>query len=227
MSSDNDANVINGLFDRLEQTEKQTGARDSNAYQLITKRVNEQPAAPYYMAQTILIQEAALKRLTERVEALEQQVRSQQSQSQQSSGGFLSGIFGGNRQQSAQPSRPAPQPQAAQPGWGTQSAQPQAQAAPSGGRSFLSGALQTATGVAGGMVLGNVLTNMFEGHHGEDIVNGASNNSDAGYDQGYDQGLQDGSYDAGYDDASQQDAGGWGDSQDIGGGDDFGGDDYF
>jgi hypothetical protein len=35
----------------------------------------------------------------------------------------------------------------------------------------MAGALQTAAGVAGGVVLGNMLTNMFSGTHPQEIVN--------------------------------------------------------
>ncbi|WP_407044026.1 DUF2076 domain-containing protein [Cronobacter malonaticus] len=42
--------------------------------------------------------------------------------------------------------------------------------APRGG-GFMAGALQTAAGVAGGVVLGNMLTNMFSHHQPEEIVN--------------------------------------------------------
>ena len=35
----------------------------------------------------------------------------------------------------------------------------------------MAGALQTAAGVAGGVVLGNMLTNMFSGAHPQEIVN--------------------------------------------------------
>ncbi len=44
------------------------------------------------------------------------------------------------------------------------------QAARAGG-GFMAGALQTAAGVAGGVVLGNMLTNMFSGSHPQEIVN--------------------------------------------------------
>lgn len=235
MSSTDDSQLINGLFDRLQQAEQQSGERDQGAAQRIEERVKQQPAAPYYMAQTILIQEAALKRLNERVERLEKQLS--EAQQQRSSGGFLSGLFGGNSGSAGAPARPAPrnaQPQSApsapQPGWGANNAQPQASG---GGRSFLSGALQTATGVAGGVMLGNMLTHMFSGHSGEEIVNDdASNFSEQSYDEGYDQAMQDG---AGYDDMAYQDQppadGDQGfDSQngfdDGGSFDDFGSDDF-
>ncbi|MGJ8521441.1 hypothetical protein R84981_000102 [Carnimonas sp. R-84981] len=237
MSSTDDSQLINGLFDRLQQAEQQSGERDQSAAQRIDERVQQQPAAPYYMAQTILIQEAALKRLNERVERLEKQLS--EAQQQRSSGSFLSGLFGGNNAGNnsggARPARSAAAPArsgpaAQQPGWGANNAQPQAAG---GGRSFLSGALQTATGVAGGVVLGNMLSHMFSGHSGEEIVNNdASNFSEQSYDEGYDQAMQD---DAGYDDVAYQDPspsdGDQGfDSQDSfsddAGYDDFGGDDF-
>ncbi|PLR42184.1 DUF2076 domain-containing protein, partial [Chimaeribacter arupi] len=99
--------LIDGLFDRLKQAESQTGARDHAAEQRIQARIREQPAAPYYMAQSIIIQEAALKRMDQRVKALEAQVNTLQQQAaqpQQSSGGFLSSLFGGGHR-----SAPAPQ----------------------------------------------------------------------------------------------------------------------
>lgn len=235
MSSIDEKELINGLFDRLEQAENQSGERDGNASQLIKSRIQQQPAAPYYMAQTILIQEAALKRLNERVERLEQQVQ----QNQRSSGGFLSGLFGGgNNQASSNRQGSGWNQRQAQPGWGSQNAQPQAQpqmgAPMGGGRSFLSGALQTATGVAGGMVMGNMLTHMFSGHSGEDIVGGdASNLSQDSFDQGYEDGMMDAHQDGldapdqgfGNDQGMPDNGGG---IDDFGGGDfdDFGGDDF-
>ncbi len=44
-------------------------------------------------------------------------------------------------------------------------------AAAARGGGFMAGALQTAAGVAGGVVLGNMLTNMFSGSHPQEIVN--------------------------------------------------------
>lgn len=168
--------LIDGLFSRLKQAEEQSAPRDAGAESAIARYVAVQPAAPYYMAQTILIQEAAVKQLNQRIEALESQVSQLQS-SRQSSGGFLAGLFGGGGNGAA-PSTggsgpiPGAQNYARQP---TRQADfpPQQQGygpARSGG-GFMSGALQTAAGVAGGVVLGNVLMNMFSGSHPQDIVN--------------------------------------------------------
>ena len=153
--------LIDGLFSRLKQAESQTTARDAAAEQLIKQHLQEQPGAPYYMAQAILIQEAALKKLNERVTELENRVAQQQPQ--QSSGGFLSGLFGGH-------SRQEPPAQQQPPVWNN--APPQYANAPAArGTGFLGSALQTAVGVAGGVVMADMLTSMFHHSQPEEIVN--------------------------------------------------------
>lgn len=162
--------LIEGLFSRLKQAESQTGPRDAAAEQLIKERLQQQPGAPYYMAQAILIQEAAMKKLNERITELENRVAQQQQQPQQSSGGFLSSLFGGGSRQ---------QPQQPQSAWSNAPQQPQQQqpqynnapAAPSRGTGFLGGALQTAVGVAGGVVMADMLTSLFHHSQPEEIVN--------------------------------------------------------
>ena len=163
--------LIESLFTRLKQAESQSGPRDAAAEKLIQQQVQAQPGAPYYMAQAILIQEAAMKQLNSRVSELEAKL-AQAQQPQQNSGGFLSGLFGGSR------SQPQPVQQPAQSSWGNAPAQPQQQpayaqapAAPAAGRGFLGGALQTAVGVAGGVVMADMLTSMFHHSQPEEIVN--------------------------------------------------------
>ena len=164
--------LINGLFDRLKQAETQTANRDSQAEQLIQQRLREQPAAPYYMSQVILIQEATLKRLDQKVRELEAQLQ----QNRPSSGGFLSNLFGGGAAQPA-PSRPAPVP-TNRGGWnepGPQQGAPSnnwgGSPAPSRAGGFLAGAMQTAVGVAGGMMLANTISGLFHNSAPEEIVN--------------------------------------------------------
>lgn len=168
--------LIDNLFSRLKQAETQSGPRDAGAEQLIKQHLQSQPGAPYYMSQAILIQEAALKKLNAQVADLENrlaQAQQQQQQApQQSSGGFLSSLFGGGSRQSA--------PQQQQPVWGSAPQQPQQQyaqpqqqyaAPPARGSGFLGGALQTAVGVAGGVVMADMLTSMFHHSQPEEIVN--------------------------------------------------------
>jgi uncharacterized protein len=178
----NERQVIEGLFQRLGQSQSQQ--RDPEAERLIGERIAQQPYAPYTMAQTILVQEHALTNLNEQMQQMQAEIQHLRA-NQQSSGGFLSGLFGGGRQNAApqpparayspaqqnqggmgQPANPSPfnnmqpAPAPAAGPWGQRQASPQA---PAAGGGFLQGALMTAAGVAGGMVAGNMLMNAFSG----------------------------------------------------------------
>ena len=61
--------LIAGLFGRLQQFESQP--RDPEAEALIKDFVARQPAAPYLLVQTVLVQEQALKAAQERIAELE------------------------------------------------------------------------------------------------------------------------------------------------------------
>lgn len=176
--------VISDLFSRIQQAEAGSGPRDAEAERLIQECIAKQPSAPYYMAQAMLVQEAAIKRLNDQVNALQQQVTQLQSQPRQSSGGFLAGLFGGGsetRPTSASNSGSQPIPGAANyansnyanNGYANNSYA----AAPSRSGSFLSGALQTAAGVAGGVVIADMLTGMFRNSQPEEIVNVVEDNN--------------------------------------------------
>lgn len=179
--------LIDGLFGRLKQAESEGAPRDAQAQARIAEHLQQQPSAPYYMAQAILVQEAALKRLDEQNRQLQadlNQVRAQVAATAPSSGGFLSSIFGGGaRQPEPQPQRaaqPAPAPATSGGGWREPAsgfggpgvapqqqgfnAAPQAAPARGGASSFLGGALQTAAGVAGGVMLAQGISSLF-GHH--------------------------------------------------------------
>jgi hypothetical protein len=173
--------MIDGLFERLRQAEQQGEARDPEAEALIQERMAKQPAASYLLAQVVLMQEQGLKNLQSRVEQLEQALA---ERPQASSSGFLGGLFGGGSQQ-AKPTPPPPPRTGAQPP-SARAAQPQrggwtnptdpAAARPGmaagmpgqagaaghgGGGGFMAGAMQTAMGVAGGVLLANAVTGMF------------------------------------------------------------------
>ncbi|MFC6050308.1 DUF2076 domain-containing protein, partial [Methylobacterium hispanicum] len=86
--------VINGIFQRLEQAASQP--RDADAERFIADKLRQQPYAPYAMAQLIYVQEEAIKSLNQQLE----EARRQQAQPQGSGGGgFLSSIFGGGQRQ--------------------------------------------------------------------------------------------------------------------------------
>ena len=66
-----DREAIEGLFQRIARVEQRSGPRDRGAEALINAKIGQQPAAPYYMAQTILMQEKALNDAQARIEGLE------------------------------------------------------------------------------------------------------------------------------------------------------------
>jgi hypothetical protein len=185
--------LIDGLFGKLKQAETDSAPRDAQAEALIKEHLTRQPAAPYYMAQAILVQEVAIKQLEAQSRQRDEQIQQLQAELQrakaqpapaQGGGGFLSSIFGGGSRepQAQQPassfSRPSsPQPSAG--GWRDNGpatpppynappqgnyAQPQQQApAAPIGSGFLGGALKTAAGVAGGVMLAEGISSLF--HH--------------------------------------------------------------
>jgi hypothetical protein len=184
--SPEETRLLTALFDRV-RTASST-PRDSDAEILIERAVRDQPTAPYYLAQAVIVQEKGLEAAATHIARLEERIHQLESgnadphHTQQ--GGFLSSIFG-----SSQPQATAPAPAAAPPTtnyrndtadptagpWGrAQSQQPQAQqptgpwspqpVARSASGSFLQGALGTAAGVAGGMLLANSLSGIFGNH---------------------------------------------------------------
>ena len=148
MPNQDDSSAIDGLFDRIEDVSRNSAPRDVDAEALIQQRLRQFPPAPYYMAQTILMQEEALRQAQTRIEELE-------SQGQQR-GGFLGGLFGG-----AEPERqPQRQPVQQRGPWGGSDAE---QPRRGQGGVFLAGAAQTALGVTGGVLLGSAIAGMLTG----------------------------------------------------------------
>jgi len=136
--------LINGLFGRLQPFETQP--RDSEAEALIKDTIARQPAAPYLLVQTVLVQEQALKAAQERIAELEAGAGA----AAPAASGFLGsapkiGPWG------AQPAAPAAPP----PSVPSTRSPLQAAVAPQqgGGGGFLRTAMATAAGVAGGALL--------------------------------------------------------------------------
>jgi hypothetical protein len=67
--------IIDDLFDKLREVEQQSDPREPIAEAHIRSRVQQQPGVPYYMAQTILMQEQALQTAQARIAELEDEVR--------------------------------------------------------------------------------------------------------------------------------------------------------
>ncbi|MDX2264973.1 MAG: DUF2076 family protein [Hyphomicrobiales bacterium] len=200
--------IIDELFGKLEQAERGDRNRDAGAERHIARLIDRQPAAPYYMAQAIIVQEHALKEAQRRIEELEAELEDAPAQQGAGGGSFLGGIFGGG----AQPARGSvPRSGRATPGArypqqnrGRSEEAPLEQYQRTGrGGGFLSGAASTAMGVAGGLLLGNMLGGMFGGDEAKA--------SEASAGQNNEQNNADNS-----DNDADHDGGGW-----FGGGDDM------
>jgi hypothetical protein len=151
----NEKRIIDDLFGKLREAENRTGPRDAEAERHIAGLLASQPAAPYYMAQAIVVQEQALTAAQERIRELEQELRNRPA-----GGGFLAGLFGGGRPEPAPVRRHGP---GASSGFGTPSGVARHAAPGPWGRpggSFIGGALQTAMAVAGGVVVGNMIADL-------------------------------------------------------------------
>jgi hypothetical protein len=169
--------LIAGLFDRLRPFESQP--RETEAAALIADLTKRQPAAPYLLTQTVLVQEQALKAAQERIAELEGKAGGA------GGSGFLSsapriGPWG------AKPSSAVPQtapPAQAQGGaWG---------GGGGGGSSFLRSAMATAAGVAGGALLFQGISSLmnrqpgpFAGQPEGDKLLGSDNAADLAQDEG-------------------------------------------
>jgi uncharacterized protein len=136
--------LITGLFGRLQPFESQP--RDGEAEALIKDLAARQPAAPYLLVQTVLVQEQALKAAQERIAEFEAKTGGDAP----AASGFLGsapriGPWG------AQPAAPAAPP----PSVPSTRSPLQAALAPQqgGGGGFLRTAMATAAGVAGGALL--------------------------------------------------------------------------
>ncbi len=163
-----DREAIDSVFTRLQQVESQGAPRDNEAEALIQTRLQSQPGSAYYLAQTVMVQEQALKAAQQKIAELEQRTTSSATSTTPDTGfgrsaaapgavGGLAGAAGsafGGAPATAQP------PQSV--GAGLSGAGFGRNAG--GGGGFLAGALQTAMGVAGGMMLGNMLGGLFGGN---------------------------------------------------------------
>lgn len=183
----NEQQLIDDLFRNLSEAERASGPRDGGAERFISQLMSRQPGAAYYMVQSLILQEQALNAAQQRIEELERGGYSQSSGgsflggaaaggsmggSVPSTGGFRypgAGAPDGNYQAQQQPGRyqaPAPAP-----------APEQERGGGIGG--FLSGAAQTVAGLAGGFLLGNMITGMLGGNnhgsHGSHSSNEHSN----------------------------------------------------
>jgi hypothetical protein len=239
--------LITTLLQRLRDTTRSGEPKDPEADALIRQAVREQPDAPYFLTQTVLIQDLSLHQAQNRIAELEQQL--QDANANKSSGSFLGGLFGG-RESSPPPAShsggpwdrgpqvapPPPQGGYGQQGYGPGPQPPNAQQAPQQqapqqagglmGGGFLRSAAATAAGVAGGALLFQGISSMFGSGYANSL--GASMNPGLGEsvanNYSGDSGGRDygGGGDAGYSGGGDYSGGGG----DYSGGGDYGGDDY-
>ena len=180
--------LITTLLTRLQSATGQGQPKDSEADAMIRQAMTQMPDAPYYLVQTVLIQDLSLHTAQNRIADLEKQLATLSAPPQRTS--FLGGLLGGGSSppaassgpwtrapQAAPPPPPqyAPQPGYAQPGYAqpgyAQSGYAQPGYAPAGGgglfggggNSFLRSAATTAAGVAGGALLFEGISSLF-GH---------------------------------------------------------------
>ena len=82
--------MVDDLFDRLSKME--SAQRDPDATAAITQGLRSAPNAIYPLVQTVLVQDEALRHADDRIQQLEEQLRSAPPQGQ--SGGFLDSMRG-------------------------------------------------------------------------------------------------------------------------------------
>ena len=196
MLNPEDRRAIEGLFDRLAEAEQRAPQRDRDAEDLIRGQIGRLPNAPYYMAQTIVVQQQGLEAAETRIKELEAQVAQREQQRQRSPWDRGDDNYDPRQQRGV--------------GGGF------------GGGGFLGGAMQTALGVAGGVLLGSAIGSLFGAGHANAAESNANDQNNDQQDQGNDQGQEQGG-DAGQDQGN--DGGFESGGDDFGGGDfDAGGD---
>ncbi|MDD1780948.1 DUF2076 domain-containing protein [Enterovibrio sp. ZSDZ35] len=140
--------LIQKLADKMRSN--QNNAKDPAAAQLVQEAIASQPDIVYRLTQVALAQEVALKEMKERNDYLQ---RNAEFYKQESSRSGLSKMFGGDR-------TPPPPPQ------------------PAYRPSAFGGFMQTAAGVAAGMVAGSALSHLFfGGDHMSSPVEDITNNT--------------------------------------------------
>jgi hypothetical protein len=176
--------LITTLLARLKNAGGQP--KDPEAEALIRRAMTEQPDAPYYLVQTVLIQDLSLHTAEQRIADLEKQLADAQQAARPTATSFLGGLFGSHSPAPAASSNPpagpwtrAPQvaaaPPAQQPYGQGGYTQPGGQPMPAGGGfmgggmggggGFLQSAAATAAGVAGGALLFQGISSLFGNHY--------------------------------------------------------------
>ena len=174
--------LITTLLARLKSAGGQP--KDPEAEALIRQAMTEQPDGPYYLVQTVLIQDLSLHNAQQRIADLEKQLADAQQAAKPTATSFLGGLFGSRPPAPAGDAPPpgpwtrAPQVAAAPPaqpyGQGGYTQPGYGQPMPGGGGfmgggmgggGFLRSAAATAAGVAGGALLFQGISSLFGNHY--------------------------------------------------------------
>jgi len=177
--------LLSSLADRIKSAPAQD--RDPEADQALRQLMQERPDTPYLLAQTVLMQDFALRNAQAQIAELQRQLQAarQSAPVPAKSGGFLSGLFGGQPSTSAPvagsvpPVNPwgnAPTQQAPAyapppnygnaPGYAAAPAYAPVMMQPTQTSGFLRSAATTAAGIAGGALLFEGIESLFAGHSG-------------------------------------------------------------
>ena len=176
--------LLTTLLDRLRNAPRQP--KDPEADALIRQAMSDQPDLPYYLTQTVLIQDLSLHQAQQRIADLEKQLADAQQAAKPTVGSFLGGLFGSrpaapsSGSPTAGPWARSPQVAAAppaqpysQPGYQPGYSQPAGGGLLGSGMSgggFLRSAAATAAGVAGGALLFQGIESLFGHHYAGDLM---------------------------------------------------------
>jgi hypothetical protein len=170
--------LLSSLADRIKSAAAQD--RDPEADQALRQLTQDRPDAVYLLAQTVLMQDFALRNAQAQIAELQRQLQAarQSAPAPAKSGGFLSGLFGGQASApvagSVPPVNPwgnAPTQQAPSyapppPNYGAAPAYQPVMMQPTQTSGFLRSAATTAAGIAGGALLFEGIESLFAGHSG-------------------------------------------------------------
>ena len=188
--------LLTTLLDRLRNAPRQD--KDPEADALIRQAMAVQPDLPYYLTQTVLIQDLSLHQAQQRIADLEKQLADAQQAAKPTVGSFLGGLFGSRppaqasgpaqagppqagpwtrspQVAAAPPAQPYGQPgYAQQPGYGQQPMGGGFMGGGMGGAGggFLRSAAATAAGVAGGALLFQGIESLFGNHYAGGLMSG-------------------------------------------------------
>lgn len=166
--------LISRVFDRMRSVPPV--AKDINAERLIQQNIDRMPDAPYRLVQSVLIQEQALQRLTDRLQHLEEPIANAQTayRATESSSSFLSGYHVPSTALAG--SVPAVAPASVEPARQIEDRPAAPVASRTGG--LLASALTTASGVAGGILLTDSLREMFGGRSSVGVTERSTSHAD-------------------------------------------------